>query len=108
MNICCCAHNILIYLYKYLNTHNTHTPLPSLDAYEYGKDIAKRSTWFDVLTTVSSDEGLGAFVLRVALQFLLNFTIGLFIAFFSFLWQLWSLVVLYKTSLVRKVVVGYC
>jgi len=68
-----------------------------------GKDFAKRQTTWDALfigLRMGRDEGLGSYVLRLIMNMLINFTIGLFGAVVTFMWGLWSLIVEYQTSLI--------
>jgi len=70
-------------------------------AYESGKDFAKRMTWWDVIFGVGGgrrDEELWATLLRWLGQIMMNFTIGLMSALFSFGFALVSMIWEYKTS----------
>ena len=56
-------------------------------AYESGKDFAKRMTWWDVMFGVGGrnrDEELLGTLLRWLGQIMMNFTVGLVSALFSF------------------------
>ncbi len=70
---------------------------------EGGKSFAKRQTMFDMFFsfTMGRDETLGAFLLRAVLTLLFNLTVGLVFSLLGFAWNLWSLLVAYKVSLVR-------
>ncbi len=71
------------------------------NSYERGKQTAKRYTMFDALFSMGSrDESFVAFVLRIAFSFILNTIIAMIMAVISFLWNLWTLLVTYQTSLV--------
>ena len=70
-------------------------------AYESGKDFAKRMTWWDFILGSgrgSRDEELWATLLRWLGQVMMNFTIGLISALFSFCFSLMSMIWEYKTS----------
>ena len=45
------------------------------------------------------DEALTGFLIRIAMQFVINLTYGMIMAVIIFMWEVWSLLVLYKTSL---------
>ena len=70
------------------------------DAYQSGKDFAKRMTWWDVLLggVGRRDEELWATLLRWLGQVMMNFTIGLFSALVSFAFSLVSMLWAYKAS----------
>lgn len=73
------------------------------NCYEQGKELAKRWTLIDVLFTVGRrDEELVVFLLRIALAFLSNLTVGLMSGLLIFMWQVWSLIVTYQASLVPR------
>ena len=71
------------------------------DCLERGKGFAKRSTFWDMLfgLTMGRDESMAAFVVRLALNFLVNVTFGLIGTVLAFLWYLWGMVVTYKAGL---------
>jgi len=76
-------------------------------AYESGKDFAKRMTWWDVIFGIGGgrgrDEELWATLLRWLGQIMMNFTIGLVSALFSFGFALVSMIWEYKTSLLSGI-----
>merc|ERR1719231_2084969 len=69
-------------------------------AYQSGKDFAKRMTWWDVMlgTAGRRDEELYVTLLRWLGQIMMNFTVGLISALFSFAFSLVSMIWEYKTS----------
>jgi len=70
-------------------------------AYQSGKDFAKRMTFWDVMFGVGGrnrDEELVATLLRWLGQIMMNFTVGLVSALFSFMFSLISMLWEYKTS----------
>merc|ERR1719152_387109 len=70
-------------------------------AYESGKDFAKRMTFWDVMFGVGGrgrDEELLGTILRWAGQIMMNFTVGLVSALFSFMFSLVSMLWEYKVS----------
>jgi len=69
-------------------------------AYQSGKDFAKRMTFWDVLLGVGGrrDEEVWVTMLRYVGQIMLNFTIGLLSALVSFAFSLASMLWEYKTS----------
>lgn len=68
--------------------------------YEHGKDLARRWTFIDMLFTVGRrDEELVVTLLRLGLAFISNLTVGLLSGVVVFLWNLWSLIVSYQSSL---------
>jgi len=74
--------------------------------FQGGKDFAKRQSMFDLIFagfTMSRDENLVSFILRVLIQFLFNFTIGMIGTLISFMWSLWSLISTYQTGTVTGV-----
>jgi hypothetical protein len=48
------------------------------DCIERGKGFAKRATFWDMLfgVTMGRDEGMGAFLVRIVLNFVINVTMG--------------------------------
>lgn len=70
-------------------------------AYQSGKDFAKRMTWWDVMLGVGGgrDEELYVTLLRWLGQIMMNFTIGLISALFSFMFSLIAMLWEYKTSM---------
>eukprot|EP00310_Coccolithus_braarudii_P026018 CAMPEP_0183337490 /NCGR_PEP_ID=MMETSP0164_2-20130417/5110_1 /TAXON_ID=221442 /ORGANISM="Coccolithus pelagicus ssp braarudi, Strain PLY182g" /LENGTH=285 /DNA_ID=CAMNT_0025507183 /DNA_START=25 /DNA_END=882 /DNA_ORIENTATION=- len=69
--------------------------------YQWGKDLAKRMTWWDFLlgTGGGRDEEAYVTLLRWVGQIMLNFTVGLCSALFMFIFTLLGLIWEYKTSL---------
>merc|ERR1719311_941928 len=69
-------------------------------AYQSGKDFAKRMTFWDVVFGVGGrrDEELYVTLLRWLGQIMMNFTIGLVSALFSFMFSLISMIWEYKAS----------
>jgi len=69
-------------------------------AYESGKDFAKRMTWWDFIlgTGGRRDEELYVTLLRWLGQIMMNFTVGLVSALFSFGFSLVSMIWEYKAS----------
>lgn len=70
------------------------------DCLDKGKGFARRSTFYDMLfgMVMGRDENLGAFVARVALNFVINATMGLIGVTFAFLYYLYAMVFLYNAS----------
>lgn len=59
-----------------------------------GKQFAKRATMWDILlvgigTSSRRDEGLVAVIARVAFRFVINLTVGLFMAVVEFMFSIW-------------------
>ena len=48
------------------------------------------------LQSMGRDEHILSYILRVILQMLFNFTMGLFGAFIGYVWNLWSLIASYQ------------
>jgi len=69
-------------------------------AYQSGKDFAKRMTFWDVMFGIGGrrDEEFYVTMLRWLGQIMLNFTVGLVSALFSFMFSLISMLWEYKTS----------
>jgi len=70
-------------------------------AYQSGKDFAKRMTFWDVMFGVGGrgrDEELAATVIRWLGQIMMNFTVGLISALFTFMFSLVSMLWEYKVS----------
>ena len=69
-------------------------------AYQSGKDFAKRMTWWDLILGVGGrrDEEAWVTMFRYLAQIMMNFTIGLISALFSFCFSLVSMLWEYKTS----------
>jgi len=70
-------------------------------AYQSGKDFAKRMTFWDVMLGVgggSRDEELYVTLLRWLGQIMMNFTVGLISALFSFMFSLVSMIWEFKAS----------
>jgi len=67
---------------------------------EKGKGFAKRSTFYDMLfgVVMGRDENLGAFLMRVIMNFAINCTFGLIGALLAFMYYLWGMVIAYKAS----------
>eukprot|EP00040_Diaphanoeca_grandis_P020088 m.106632 g.106632 ORF g.106632 m.106632 type:complete len:306 (+) comp27739_c0_seq1:132-1049(+) len=70
------------------------------DCLDKGKGFARRSTFYDMLfgLVMGRDENLGAFVVRVLLNFLINATMGLIGVVFAFIYYLYIMVFAYKAS----------
>lgn len=68
--------------------------------FESGKSFAKRQTMWDMIFSVAMgrDETFTAFLVRVVLNIVINFTLGLIGATIAFAWSLWSLLIAYKAS----------
>ena len=68
--------------------------------YQWGKDFAKRMTFWDVVfgRVGSRDEEMVVTLMRWAGQIMMNFTIGLFSALVSFFFSLFHILWVYKTS----------
>lgn len=75
------------------------------DAYQSGKDFAKRMSWWDVLLGVGGrrDEELYVTMLRWLGQIMMNFTIGLVTALISFTFSLVGLLWTYKVGLLSGI-----
>lgn len=71
--------------------------------FDDGKAYASRKTKWDIifagLSAIGRDEKIGSFVFRIAFQFLINITMGLFGAVLAFWWNLWSLITEYRAGL---------
>ncbi|CAM9700032.1 unnamed protein product [Ascophyllum nodosum] len=65
-----------------------------------GKRFAKRATvWDAMFVSIGSfrrDEGLAAIIAKVAFRFILNLTIGLFMAVIQFLFSIWKVIWSYQ------------
>lgn len=66
-----------------------------------GKAYAKRASWYDVLFggigfAMGRDENMGAFVIRIVFQMVINFVVGLFGAFIGFIWYLGGIIWSYQ------------
>ncbi|CAM9776656.1 unnamed protein product [Ectocarpus sp. 4 AP-2014] len=66
-----------------------------------GKQFAKRATMLDVMfvgidTASRRDEGLATIVARIAFRFVVNLTMGLFMAVFQFLFSMWTVIWSYQ------------
>ena len=66
-----------------------------------GKAYAKRASWYDILFggigfAMRRDENMGAFVIRILFQMVMNFIVGLFGAFIGFLWYLGGVIWAYQ------------
>lgn len=60
-----------------------------------GTGFAKRSTWWDAFFLMLSgrgDEGVAGFFMRLLMNFVFNFTIGMVGALVGFFWTLWGIV----------------
>lgn len=75
------------------------------DSYQWGKDYAKRMTWWDLILGVGGgrDEELYVVIFRWIAQIMMNITVGLVAALISFAFSLFSLIWTYKTSLVSGI-----
>ena len=75
------------------------------DAYQWGKDFAKRMTFWDVMFGIGGrrDEEAWVSLMRWVGQIMMNFTIGLGYALFSFCFSLVGMIWEYKTSLASGV-----
>eukprot|EP00123_Amoebidium_parasiticum_P000004 comp10017_c0_seq1/m.4884 comp10017_c0_seq1/g.4884 ORF comp10017_c0_seq1/g.4884 comp10017_c0_seq1/m.4884 type:complete len:305 (-) comp10017_c0_seq1:9-923(-) len=65
-----------------------------------GKEFAKRQTFWDVLFygigAMGRDEGMLEYALRVVINMLFNFTIGIIMSFISFVFGLWGVISSYR------------
>eukprot|EP00752_Nemacystus_decipiens_P008364 g7476.t1 len=66
-----------------------------------GKQYAKRATMWDAVfvgigTMSRRDEGLAAIIARIAFKFVVNLTIGLFMAVIQFLFSVWTVIWSYQ------------
>jgi hypothetical protein len=72
-------------------------------SYQRGKQYASDRTKMDLLfagiSAMGRDEKLANFLFRILLNAIFNITIGVMSALVSFLWNLWSLIIEYKSSL---------
>ena len=59
-------------------------------AWDWGKDFAKRMSWYDALFMAfgSRDEGFWVYIVRIILRVLMNFTVGFIYALIWFIWKL--------------------
>eukprot|EP00490_Sorites_sp_Unknown_P024539 CAMPEP_0114658272 /NCGR_PEP_ID=MMETSP0191-20121206/15429_1 /TAXON_ID=126664 /ORGANISM="Sorites sp." /LENGTH=155 /DNA_ID=CAMNT_0001879823 /DNA_START=456 /DNA_END=923 /DNA_ORIENTATION=+ len=60
-------------------------------AWEWGKDFAKRMSWYDAMFMAfghSRDEGFWVYIAKIALRTLMNFTVGFIYALIWFVWKL--------------------
>lgn len=75
------------------------------DAYQSGKDFAKRMTFWDVMFGIGGrrDEEAWVSLMRWLGQIMMNFTVGLGSALFSFCFSLLAMIWEYKTSLASGV-----
>jgi len=75
------------------------------DAYQSGKDFAKRMTWWDVLLggVGRRDEEAWVTMMRWIGQIMMNFTVGLLSALVSFCFSLLAMIWEYKASLASGV-----
>lgn len=71
------------------------------DCLEKGKGFARRSTMWDMIfgLAMGRDEGIGAFIVRVIINFVFNVTMGLIGAILAFMYYLYSMVLMYKASM---------
>ncbi|KNC86740.1 hypothetical protein SARC_01119 [Sphaeroforma arctica JP610] len=67
-----------------------------------GQRFAKRQTMWDAMFmgigAMTRDETMGSYILRVVMNMILNFTIGLIGALIGFWWGLWGLITSYQAS----------
>ena len=73
-----------------------------------GKAFAKRASMWDLLFmglgSMGRDEGMVSFLFRLALNVLMNFTMGLIGATIAFIWYLWDVIKSYQPDPVTAVV----
>lgn len=78
------------------------------DQFTRGKRFAQRQSWWDALWmgigAMGRDEGLINYLMRVLMNVLINFTLGVIGALIGFLWNLWSLVLEYRANLAAGLV----
>jgi len=69
--------------------------------WEWGKNFAKRISWYDAIFMAidSRNESMAAYVARLLIRVLVNFTIGFISALVSFVWQLWWFVRSYSAGI---------
>jgi len=72
------------------------------DAWERGKAMAKRMSFWDVMFLGMSSRRDDTWIemgLRLLMQIIMNFTIGMTFALLGFMWSLWNLIWTYKAGL---------
>jgi len=72
------------------------------DAWERGKAMAKRMSFWDVMfmgMRSNRDDTWMEIGLRLLMQIIMNFTIGMTFALLGFMWSLWNLIWTYKAGL---------
>jgi len=72
------------------------------DAWERGKAMAKRMSFWDVMFVgmrSSRDDTWMEVALRLLMRIIMNFTIGMSFALIGFLWSLWNLIWTYKAGI---------
>jgi len=72
------------------------------DAWERGKAMAKRMSFWDVMfmgMRSNRDDTWMEVGLRLLMQIIMNFTIGMTFALLGFMWSLWNLIWTYKAGL---------
>jgi hypothetical protein len=78
------------------------------DQFTRGKRFAQRQSWWDALWmgigAMGRDEGLINYLMRVLMNVLINFTLGVIGALIGFLWNLWSLVIEYRANLLSALI----
>jgi len=69
--------------------------------WDWGKNFAKRISFYDAifLAMDSRNESFWAYIIRLILRVLVNFSIGFFSALISFVWQLWFFVRSYSAGI---------
>ena len=72
--------------------------------FDNGKAYASRATKWDILfagiSAIGRDEKIGSFLMRIAMNFLVNITMGIIGAVIAFWWSLWSLIQEYRAGIV--------
>lgn len=72
------------------------------DYFNSGKQFAKRQSWWDALfmgmRSMSRDESIIEYGLKMLMQVLINFSMGLIMALFVFIFGLWKIVSTYQAN----------
>ena len=72
-------------------------------AFSGGRRFASRQSKWDAffmgISALQKNEKIGSYLLRIIINFVFNFTLGVIMAVLNFWWQLWGLMVEYKASI---------
>jgi len=79
---------------------------------EQGKQFAKRASWYDAIfsgfVSMSRDEGMGEYLIRLIMNVIINIFFGLVSASITFIYSAWGIIQSFQSSWLETIIFTIC